>query len=109
MCTTTARGYRGKCDELYTREEVLEKQFAGSLRQLVVPGPVLQWLQSELVESDQTEQAARAQAVRRLKAEVERTQGRLEMLYEDRLDGRIAADTYDKKAAEVREGQERIR
>ena len=65
-------GYRGKCPEPYTREEVLEQQFATVLRDLVVPPAVLAWLQSELVESDQTEQAARSQATRRQQMEMER-------------------------------------
>ena len=73
-------GYRGKCPEPYTREEVLEKQMAGVLRDLVVPPPVLAWLQSELVASDQTEQAARAQTARRQQMEFERLQGRLDVL-----------------------------
>src|ERR1022692_2286351 len=32
-------GYRGKCPEPYTREEVLERQFSDSLRDLIVPVP----------------------------------------------------------------------
>jgi hypothetical protein len=39
----------------------------------------------------------------------ERVQARLDVLYEDRLDGRIDAATYDRKAAEIREQQDRIR
>src|SRR3984957_18599397 len=93
-------GYRGKCAEPYTREGELEKQFGACLRGLIVPPPVLEWLQSELVESDQTERAARAQGVRRLQMELERSQSRLDMLYEDRLDSRIDAGKYDQKAAE---------
>ena len=95
-------GYRGKCPEPYTREEVLEQQFAAGLRSLVVPPTVLKWLQSELIETDQTEQAARQQELRRVQAESERLQNRLNVLYEDRLDGRIDADMYDKKAADIR-------
>jgi site-specific DNA recombinase len=102
-------GYRGKCGERYTREEILEQQFAACLRELVVPPPVLVWLQSEVAESDQTDLAARAQTVRRERTDLERTQARLQMLYEDRLDGRIDAETYDKKAEEIRQQQERIR
>jgi len=102
-------GYRGKCGERYTREEVLEQQFAACLRELVVPPPVLVWLQSEVAESDHTERAARAQTVRREQRDLERTRTRLEILYEDRLDGRIDAATYDKKAEENRQQQERIR
>jgi site-specific DNA recombinase len=38
-------GYRGKCPERYTREEVLEKDFAAGLRELVIPSPMVAWLQ----------------------------------------------------------------
>jgi len=41
--------------------------------------------------------------------ELERLQARMDVLYEDRLDGRIDATTYDKKAGEVRQQQEQIR
>ena len=66
-------------------------------------------MQSELIESDHTEQAARAQALRRQQAEVERLQARLDLLYDDRLNGRIDPATYDKKAADIRLQQEQIR
>ena len=102
-------GYRGNCSEPYTREEILEQQFATRLRDLVVPPAVLAWMQSELIQSDQTEQAARAQAMRRKQIELERLQARLDVLYDDRLDGRIDAGTYDKKASEIGEQQEQIR
>ncbi len=102
-------GYRGKCPEPYTREEILERQIADVLRDLVVPPAVLAWMQSELVVSDQTEEAARAQTARRQQMELERLQARMDVLYDDRLDGRIDAATYDKKAGEIREQQEQIR
>ena len=102
-------GYRGKCPEPYTREETLEEQTAGVLHDLVVPSAVVAWLQSELVVSDQTEQAARAQMARRQEMELERLHARMDVLYGDRLDGRIDAAIYDKKAREIREQQEQIR
>ena len=102
-------GYRGKCPEPYTREETLEQQFAAGLRQLVIPGPILEWLKQELVASDVTERYAREQAQRRDQAELERLQKRLDVLYDDRLDGRIDASMYDQKAAEIREQQEQVR
>jgi DNA invertase Pin-like site-specific DNA recombinase len=102
-------GYKGKCPEPYVREEVLEKQFAAGLHELVIPREVLEWLQQELVASDLTERAAREQALRREQTEVERLQSRLDVLYEDRLDGRIDASTYDKRAADIRQQQNEIR
>ncbi len=102
-------GYRGKCPEPYTREEVLEHQVAARLRDLVVPAAVVDWLQSELVESDRTEQAVRAEALRRQRKDEERLEARLDLLYEDRLEGRIDTATYDKKASGIREQLEQIR
>jgi hypothetical protein len=102
-------GYRGKCAEPYTREADLEQQFAQGLGELAIPRTILDWLQEELVASDISERAAREQALRRDQVELDRLQNRLDVLYEDRLDGRIDAATYDRKAAEVRQQQDRVR
>ena len=102
-------GYRGKCPKPYTREEIMEQQFAAVLRGLVVPPAVLRWLQSKLVACDQTAQAVRAQAVRRHQMELERLQARMDVRYDDRLDGRIDTATYDQKAGAICEQQDQAR
>jgi len=102
-------GYRGKCAEPYTREEILEGQFAEGLHELVIPRPILDWLHEEFVASDVSEHAAREQTVRRDQPELIRLQNRLDVLYDNRLDGRIDAGTYDKKAGERRQQQDRMR
>ncbi len=102
-------GYKGKCLEPYTREERLGGQFASNLRELVVPPGMLAWLQSELAESDKGDEASRRQSLRRQQTDLERLQGRMDLLYDDRLDGRIDVATYDKKSAEILEQQEQIR
>jgi hypothetical protein len=100
-------GYRGKCPEPDTREGTLVSRFAEQLRALTIPPAVIEWLREELVASDVTQPAAREQALRRYQTEVERLQMRLDILYDDRLDGRIDAGTYDKKAEEIRGQQQR--
>jgi hypothetical protein len=101
-------GYRGKCGEPYTPEATLEREFGKGLRELILPPEILQWLEAELVESEKRAQAGRAQELRRHQAELERLQRRQEVLYEDRLDGRIDVGMYDHKIAEIREQQEQI-
>jgi hypothetical protein len=54
-------GNRGKCPEPYTRHEVLDREFADILQELVIPQPILAWLADAVVESDRSEQAARAE------------------------------------------------
>ena len=106
-------GYRGKCGEPYTREETLKSEFANRLRELALPREVLEWLEAEQVNAEKTAQTAQAEAMRRHEADLERLRRRRGMLYEDRLDGRIDAATYDAKVEQIQlqqeQGQERIR
>ncbi|HEY4365103.1 MAG TPA: hypothetical protein VGN17_29335, partial [Bryobacteraceae bacterium] len=62
-----------------------------------------------VLESDLTEQAARGQSIRRLQTRDEQIRVRLEMMYRDRLDGRIEMEFYDMQAAECRREQESLR
>jgi len=52
---------------------------------------------------------ANSSSLRRQQAELERLQARLDVLYEDRLDGRIDAGVYDQTAETIREQQQRVR
>jgi site-specific DNA recombinase len=102
-------GYRGRCPEPYTRQEELISQFAARLRDLVVAPEVREWLQEELATNDQNERIVAERELRRDQAELDRLQGRLELLYDDRLESRIDATTYDRRSAEVRQQQNDIR
>jgi hypothetical protein len=101
-------GNRGKCPEPYTRQERLTSEFGNILRDLVIPPPVLEWLGNAVLESDRTEQAARAQAIKRLQARLEQIQSRIKTMYEDRLDGRIDMESFDSHAADWRREQATI-
>jgi DNA invertase Pin-like site-specific DNA recombinase len=94
-------GHRGKCPEPYTRQETLVNEFAGALGELVVPPEVLDWLAQEVSSSDQTQHAARAATMKRCEAELARLRHRLNMLYEDRLDGSITKSFYDEKSKTI--------
>jgi site-specific DNA recombinase len=102
-------GYRGNCGEPYAREERLDRHFATLLRALVVAPAILQWLTTELVESDRAEEVAREEGLRRYRAESDRLGARLDVVYEDRLDGRIDAATYDRKFREIRDLDKAVR
>jgi len=101
-------GNRGKCPEPFTRQEILTDGFAGILRDLVVPGPVLEWLGDVVLESDRTEQATRAKSVERLQTQFDQIRKRIETMYMDKLDGRITAEFYDERTAEWKREQEAL-
>lgn len=95
-------GHRGKCEEPYTREEAMQDQFSASLRELVIPPEVLRWLHEAVAGSDLTERAAREREIARLEEQRRRTDAKLDPMYEDRLEGRITPEMYDRKASEIR-------
>jgi hypothetical protein len=101
-------GSRGRCGDPYVREERLLQDIAGGLKQLVVAQPTLSWLKRTVTESDQTERGAREQALKQLKAERDRLQARIEMMYLDRLDGRITAEFFDAQSKQWRDQQKEV-
>src|SRR5207247_6909290 len=67
---------------------------------------ILEWLGNDVLSADQTEQAARAQAIKKLQARYEQIQARLETMYLDKLDGRITQEFFDQQSAAWRSEQD---
>ena len=101
-------GYRGKCPEPYTREEVLEARFVDLIRGLAFDDEVLEWVTLALRQSHADEKRFHDDAIARLQAEHTRLQGRIDTMYLDKLDGRVDAAFFDRKAAEWRTEQDRV-
>ena len=101
-------GYRRKCPEPYTREEVLSERFGELLEGLAFDDEVLGWVREALRESHGDERRFHEEAIGRLQAEYDRLQNRLDAMYVDKLDGRIDEAFYDRKAGEWRTEQDRL-
>jgi site-specific DNA recombinase len=101
-------GYRGKCPERYTREEVLEKQFADVLKSLVLDEQIVSWVTEALRQSHGDTKRHHEAAIFRLQAEYNRLQSRVDAMYVDKLDGRIESTFFDRKSSEWRREQDRL-
>jgi len=101
-------GFKGKCPEPYTREEVLEERFTGLLKGIAFSDETLVWVRQALRESHRDERQFHDDAIAKLQREHRRLQDRIDGMYEDKLDGRIANDFFDTKAAEMRAAQTAI-
>ena len=101
-------GAKGKCPEAYARQEIIENEFGRVLRQISLDEEVIGWVVSALRQSHEDEKRFRDDAVSKLRTEYERVQGRLDTMYEDRLDGRVDLAHYDRKSRELRDQQSRI-
>ncbi len=95
-------GYKGRCPEPYTREEVLEQQFAELLRGLAIDPEILELVTKALRNSHQDKRRFHNEAVARLQAEHGQVQNRLDQMYVDKLDGKISESFYERKASEWR-------
>ena len=101
-------GYKGKCPDPYTREEVLEKRFTELLKGISFSREVLAWVTRALRESHGDERKCHEEAITKLQREHRRIQDRIDAMYMDKLDGRIDNDFFDRKAAEFRSEQCRV-
>ena len=101
-------GYRGKCDEPYTRDGTLKREFARRLEELILPPAIVEWLKAELAEAEKVEVETQTQALKRQELELDRLRQRQEMLYDDRLDGRIDTATYDNRMQHIALQREQI-
>ena len=98
-------GYKGKCPEPYTREEVLEEKFTALLKSIAFTEETLDWVRRALRASHADEKQFHDDVVAKLQREHRRLQDRIDAMYMDKLDGRITNEFFDGKAAEMRTAQ----
>jgi site-specific DNA recombinase len=101
-------GFKGKCDEPYVREEVLEEKFADVVRGLTFDEDVLGWVSKALRESHLDERQFHADAINKLQGDYNRLQVRIEQMYVDKLDGRINDEFFGRKSSEWRAEQRQV-
>jgi DNA invertase Pin-like site-specific DNA recombinase len=100
--------FKQNCPEPYTREEVLEEKFTNMVNGIHFSPDVLAWAEDAMRDGHEDERKVHADAIQRLQREHQRIQDRIDRMYDDKLDGRIDNDFFDRKAAEFRSEQGRI-
>ena len=70
--------------------------------------PLLDQSTAVIVDACWTEHAAREQAVKRLRAKHDQIEARIEIMYMDKLDGRITQEFFDRNSATWRNEQQAI-
>jgi site-specific DNA recombinase len=103
----TAPGLRGRCDEPYVREEVIEQQFTDLLGRLKFDDEVLEWVREALGASHADERREHEEAIKRLRAEYDRLQNRIHAMYVDKLDGKVDDAFFERMSGEWRAEQDR--
>ena len=100
-------GFKGRCDEPYVREEVIEQQFTDLLGRLTFDEGVLEWVSAALDASHVDEKREHEEAIKRLRAEYDRLQNRIHAMYVDKLDGKVDGVFFERMSVEWRGEQDR--
>lgn len=91
-CTNSKKEHRGKVH--WVREEEMNSQVANILKGLVIPDEQVEWLKSSLRDSHEGKKEYIESKQSLFESEIRKYGKRLEVLYEDKLDGSITREQY---------------
>jgi site-specific DNA recombinase len=91
-----------KCAQsrLFTKEESFLEEVRKVFKKLILPQHVIDAVITSLKSFGKSEQAFHQDAMKTLQAQYNRYEDRISKMYDDKLDGRITTDMYDKKLQE---------
>ena len=101
-------GNKGKCPEKWAREEEIARQFGQAIGAIKMDNDVLNWVITALKESHSDEKKFHSEQLLSLQGQYEKLKYRLDAMYEDKLDGVITQDFYNRKSSEWEREQDNI-
>jgi len=105
-------GYKGRHGEPHIREEKLTEMFSSMLHSISVDQGIADWLLMAIERTTDDKRKTLAETRERLLNRREKLLRRSELLYDDRLEGRISASRYDDREAanrrELKQVEEKI-
>ena len=102
-------GYRGKCDLPYFREDELGDRLGQVLKDIHIPDEILQQLQESLLNDNGREEENRRQQSGRLVQRLAQVHHRMDQAYQDKLDGKISEEFWNRKSAEWEAEENQVR
>jgi site-specific DNA recombinase len=101
-------GNRGKCPEKWVREEEVDRQFREAIKAIRMDSDILEWVKQALKESQADTKKYHTSRITELQSQYQKLQHRLDSMYEDKLDGRINQEFYDRKSSDWKREQEEV-
>lgn len=101
-------GYKGPCDLPRFREQEIAKRMGDVLRGIHISDEVARAIEVSLQQDQQKTQRESAGVRARLQRELEAVRRRMDQAYEDKLDGKITEDFWNRKRAEWQSELSRI-
>jgi site-specific DNA recombinase len=102
-------GYRGCTKRPFVRQEELEQQLVAVFDSLASPSPaIIDWVKDALREKHQSEMGLHHATSKQLQDRHAYLRRRIDIMYDDRVDGRISPEKYDQKVKEAEDEQKSI-
>lgn len=93
---------------IYVKEEALLEPIYKVLENIKIPDKILKWLTKELKKIHEYKNDFHKEHTNKLKNEYDKIESRVSTLYDDKLDGNIPKDFFNKKFKEYKEKQQNI-
>ena len=93
---------------IYVREEELLKPIYEVLKSIQIPNNTLEWLTKELKRIHENKSLFHQENLKKLQKDYDLLEDRISKMYDDKLDGFISEDLYQKKLKEYKEKQRDI-
>jgi site-specific DNA recombinase len=110
LSTYTQKGHNyvrcHSCKKVHIKEDVLLSQIGPLFKKLEIPSAVLEDLKSRLKSNHEGEGLFYEHNVKRINSEISKNKNRMKVMYEDRLDGRITYDEYDKMIVDLKKKEQ---
>lgn len=102
-------GFRKGCPKPAIREEALEGLLAGLVEAVTIDDRRAEWIKVALKDSHRDEQGYHDEQIAALHDQYAKLQTKMDRAYDDKLEGKISEDYWQRKAAEWREAQVQVR
>lgn len=100
--------YKENGTRLYIPEKEIDNQIIAILNRIAIPDEMINHFRQHIKDAKESEVAFRNEELGRLKAEITKIEGRLEKLFNMRLDEEIDKQTYEDKRDELKLKQGRL-
>lgn len=100
---------KGVCESVtYLREESLEVSFMEALREIRLTSEIVDWTKEALLETSKDEQEYRAVQIKALSVRYRKLDNYISQAYDDKLDGKLELDLWERKTEAWKAEQRQI-
>ncbi len=101
--------YRNCSQKIWSKEYEVENQFVVAFDNLTIKNNrIVEWIRKALKESHKDEIDYHSKSLTELKQRYDQIQNRLDRLYDDKLDGKISEEFYDRKFKQFAQEKDQI-